>query len=256
MGESTPAEPRTCTKCGEPKLLSAFGRQRNKDGTYRVRSACKDCVNAASRDRYRDDPHWRVRHKILRDRWRTENPTFFAEYYQANRESMIAAAIQYAKDHPPDPEQVRAWARERYAADPEKYQAKRAADRAANPERVRERGRRSQHQRKARMRSLPSAPYTMAQLVERDGTCCVLCGGELDFTVVYPELLAPTIEHLECISWGTAGDEPTNVALSHWDCNNRRRDRPHPAAARKRAELLAHSTSARGSGTNSPPPPR
>jgi hypothetical protein len=164
---------------------------------------------------------------------------FFAEYYQATRESMIAAAIQYARDHPPDPEQVRTWKRARHAADPERFRAEAATWRAANPDRTRENARRGMHRRRARLRALPVEPYTMAQLVERDGTCCVLCNGELDFTVTYPEPLAPTVEHLECISWGIAGDEPSNVALSHWDCNNRRQDKPHPAAARKRAELLA-----------------
>jgi hypothetical protein len=77
-------------------------------------------------------------------------------------------------------------------------------------------------------------------LLERDGTDCVLCGEPLDLTVSYPEPLAPTVEHLECLSWpDSAGDVPSNCAVSHWQCNNERRDRPHPAAVRKRAELLA-----------------
>ena len=81
----------------------------------------------------------------------------------------------------------------------------------------------------------------MDQILERDGTDCVLCGGELDLDAVYPEPLAPSVEHLECISWpdATAGDVLSNTGVSHWQCNNERRDRPHPAAARKRAELLA-----------------
>jgi hypothetical protein len=234
--ESTPGGLKTCSKCREPKPLSAFG-SRGKGRPHR--GDCKRCVAQASRDRYRNDPQLRARHKILRDRWRAENPTFFAEYYRANRESMIAAAIQYAKDHPPDPDRRHEWRRSWYSANCGRLRAAVAADRAANPEKYRETSRRGMHRRRARLRALSVEPYTMAQLVERDGTCCVLCNGELDFTVTYPEPLAPTVEHLECISWGIAGDEPSNVALSHWDCNNRRQDKPHPAAARKRAELLA-----------------
>jgi hypothetical protein len=80
----------------------------------------------------------------------------------------------------------------------------------------------------------------MDQLLERDGTLCVLCGEELDLDAVRPDPRSPTVEHLECISWPeSAGDVPSNVAVSHFACNMRRGANPHPAAARKRATLLA-----------------
>ncbi len=104
---------------------------------------------------------------------------------------------------------------------------------------VAENRRRAASRRRARVRGLPVDLYTLEDLLERDGTKCVLCGEELDLTTAYPEPLAPTVEHLECIVWpGSPGDVLSNVAVSHWDCNNKRRTRPHPAAARKRAELL------------------
>jgi hypothetical protein len=232
-----PSEQRkSCIKCGALKPLSAFGSR----GAGRTRNDCKPCVAAFSRERYQRSPEVRAKHKVLRDRWRAENPTYLAEYYQANRESLTAAAAQYAKDHPRDSEQVRRRQRQWYAANRERERAKGRAWREANSEAAAESRRRAQSRRRARLRALPSEPYTMAQLIERDGTCCVLCGEELDLTVCYPELLAPTVEHLECIVWpDSAGDVLSNVAVSHWDCNNRRRDKPHPAAARKRAELLA-----------------
>lgn len=243
MSECTPSAPsdhKRCSKDGLVKPLSEFGRQRNKDGTYRYRSACKACVNKYSTDRYADDPSWRSHHKTLRDRWRSDNPAYMAEYYQENRDQLIAAAIAYAKKNPPDPEQVRRWARERYAADPERHRAKDQAWRENNIERAREVGRRTQSRRRARMRGLPVEPYTMDQLLARDGTLCVLCDGELDLNAAHPDLLAPTVEHLECISWdNSAGDVPANCAVAHFTCNSSRNNRPHPAAARKRAELLA-----------------
>lgn len=62
----------------------------------------------------------------------------------------------------------------------------------------------------------------------------------MDLTAVWPDPKVPTVEHLECLSWpDSAGDVLLNVSAAHYDCNNRRRDQPHPAAERKRAELLA-----------------
>jgi hypothetical protein len=111
---------------------------------------------------------------------------------------------------------------------------------ANNPERAREKYRRAAAIRRARLNGLSTEPYTMAELIERDGPCCVLCGGELKLGARHPHSLAPTVEHLECLSWPeSAGDIPSNCAVAHFSCNSKRGDRPHPAAARKRAELLA-----------------
>lgn len=80
----------------------------------------------------------------------------------------------------------------------------------------------------------------MADIIARDGNLCVLCGDPFDLDAPWPAPLSPTVEHLECISWpDSAGDVLTNVGASHFTCNCRRSDNPHPAAARKRAELLA-----------------
>jgi hypothetical protein len=109
----------------------------------------------------------------------------------------------------------------------------------ANVELWREYGRGIASRRRARKRDLPAEPYTLTQLIERDGKSCVLCGQALNLAVPVPHPRAATVEHLECLSWpGSAGDVLTNVAVSHFRCNVQRKDRPHLAAARKRAELL------------------
>ena len=237
MAESTPVEYKTCSKCGGRKPLSAFG-SRGKGRPHRT--GCKPCVAKASRDRYQNNPEHRAKHKILRDRWRAKNPTYLREYYQANREKHIAYVTEYQKRNPVDPEKRRQWEREWYAATREQRQAADRTWRENNLDLARELGRRGQDRRRARMRGLPTEPYTMAELVARDGNACVLCDDELDWNAVHPEPLSPTVEHLECIAWpGSAGDVLSNVALSHFSCNTQRNIRPHPAAARKRAELLA-----------------
>lgn len=226
---------KTCIKCGETKPASEYGSRGD-----RVRNDCKSCVAAVSRARYQASPETRAKHKTLRDRWRDENPAYMVGYYQQNRDRMIADAIEYERRNPRDPEQVRQRARERYAADPEKHRAKNKVWRENNLERAREAGRRTQSRRRAQLRGLPFEVYTLDQILERDGSLCVLCGEELDLTAEHPDLLAATVEHLECISWpNSAGDVLSNVASAHFTCNSSRNNRPHPAAARKRAELLA-----------------
>lgn len=112
-----------------------------------------------------------------------------------------------------------------------------------NPEAAREKVRRANARRRARLRRLPVEEYSLAQIVERDGARCVLCGDDLDLDSIYPHPLSPTVEHLECLSWpDSAGDVFSNVGAAHARCNFKRGDRPHPAAARKRAELLAAFT--------------
>lgn len=239
MDESTsaPVDGKTCVKCDQVKPLSGFGWR-----SQRRRNDCKACVAAYNRERYQRDPELRAKHKALRDRWRAENPTYLATYYQQNRETLIAAAVEYQKRNPIDPEVRRERERRWRDANAEHHAAVKKAWRAANPERVTEAGRRAQSARRARKRGLPTERYTMAQIIERDGPLCVLCGEELDLDAVHPDPLSPTVEHLECIAWpNSAGDVLTNVAVAHYRCNNQRRTSPHPAAARKRAELLAAS---------------
>lgn len=114
--------------------------------------------------------------------------------------------------------------------------------REANPDRVRINGQATSRRRRARLRHLPAEPYTLQEIVARDGLDCVLCGEELELSVDYLHPRSVTVEHLECVSWpDSAGDVLSNVAAAHRKCNRDRGNHPHPAAARKRAELAAMS---------------
>lgn len=253
MAESTPAEDqlKTCRKCDEAKQVDAFYIDRR---TGKPLGQCRACCNARSRERYAQDPNVRARQKAHNARWFERNPDFRVEYhrknreksraasaayYRNNREKHIAAAVEYAKRNPVDPEHRRQRETRWRRANAERLTAVKRAWRKNNAERHAEGNRRAMARRRARLRGLPVESYTMDQLIDRDGTACVLCGEDVDFGAVYPDPSSPTVEHLECISWpDSAGDVLANVAVSHFRCNVRRGADPHPAAARKRVELL------------------
>jgi hypothetical protein len=225
VSESTPAavDSKLCTKCKQVKPVETFGR--NKKGLL---SWCRECYAEHAR-RYRASPEGRER---VRASQRSN--------YLRNREKRIAQAVEYQKRNPVDPELRRQRGRAWYTANRERAEVVKRAWRESNAELVAETRRRAMSRRRARLRGLPSESYTMDQILERDGNACVLCGRVLNLAVQHPHPMSPTVEHLECIAWpDSAGDVLTNVAVSHYRCNNDRRASPHPAAARKRAELLA-----------------
>lgn len=209
---------RCAGECGAVKPLSEFSRRGN--GHRRI---CKTCMAPAYRVQYQRSPKARraAEARIAKVGWKCP-----CGEHDSHREHVYALNANWRRT---DPERHR-----------EINRLGAARRRAVNPEPIREAGRRAASQRRARQRGLPSECYTWAQLLERDGKNCVLCGRILNLAVAHPHPMSPTTEHLECLSWpNSPGNVLTNVALSHFTCNTQRRDRPHPAAARKRAELLA-----------------
>lgn len=55
----------------------------------------------------------------------------------------------------------------------------------------------------------------------RDGFRCHLCRGRVDMRLSGMHPKGPTIDHLIPVTAG-GGDDPTNVALAHRECNVRR----------------------------------
>lgn len=206
---------RTCSKCDETKCQAEFWQG----------NICKLCNNARMQT------------------YRKANPQKVAAIarrcYENNREQRIADAVAYQAANPRDPERRRQAERARYARDPERARAVKMVWRANNPERVAEIQRGISRRRRARLRSLPTELYAVEDLLDRDGTLCVLCEDELDFAARWPDPQAVSVEHLECLSWpDSAGDVLANVALAHFGCNLRRGARRHPLAAAKRVALV------------------
>ncbi|MEU4133646.1 HNH endonuclease [Streptomyces wuyuanensis] len=73
--------------------------------------------------------------------------------------------------------------------------------------------------RRAAKRGGASEPYTLAEIAERDGFRCQLCGDPVPMDVKVPEALAPTIDHIVAVLRG-GDDTRANVQLAHFRCNS------------------------------------
>jgi 5-methylcytosine-specific restriction endonuclease McrA len=62
----------------------------------------------------------------------------------------------------------------------------------------------------------------VAQIADRDGHTCGICGGPVDMHV--PGLFGPSIDHVVPVSRG-GSNEADNLQLAHRICNIRKRDR-------------------------------
>lgn len=73
--------------------------------------------------------------------------------------------------------------------------------------------------RRAAKRGGLSEPYTLAEIAERDGHRCKLCGGRAAMSRKVPHPKAPTIDHVVPVSEG-GDDTRANVQLAHFVCNS------------------------------------
>ena len=155
---------------------------------------CRDAVNAYNAQK------------------RLENPTAYKEYYEANREKVIARVMRsYAKNR----EKRIAYCQE----NAEHISDRNRKYRQDNPEIVRA----GTRKRRAVMASVPHEPYTEAQVLERWGTDCHLCHEPVDMTATRKSG-SPGWErglHLEHVLGLTLGGHDTldNVKPAHGKCN-------------------------------------
>lgn len=51
---------------------------------------------------------------------------------------------------------------------------------------------------------------------------CGICGKPVDFTLKYPDPLAPSIDHIIPIDRGGHPSDISNLQLAHWTCNRQK----------------------------------
>lgn len=98
--------------------------------------------------------------------------------------------------------------------------------RAAHPERAMEKVRR----RRARLLGAWVEDVDVAELWERDGGICQLCGAPVDGDAKWPAPLSLTVDHILPLSKG-GKHELANVQIAHSRCNSVKGDRIAPAAS-------------------------
>ncbi len=123
-----------------------------------------------------------------------------------------AAAKAYAER---EPDKVRARKKQWREANPEYL----TAWLAANPERARDIATRASQRRRHLVRtSQPSESFEYAEIFERDGWICGLCGASVDSAIKWPDDASPTLDHVTPLSRGGTHTR-ANVQLAHWSCN-------------------------------------
>lgn len=145
-----------------------------------------------------------------------------AAYKAAHREQTLAAAAAYRDAHK---EEIRAW-REAHKAEAKAY---RAAYRLAHleDERARDHAHREErmakcHRRRALLAGVESEKFTLADVIDRDGWRCGICG-----KAVKPGSKGrdrPSLDHVVPISQG-GPHTMANAQLAHFGCNSGKRER-------------------------------
>jgi len=179
--------PKTCTKCSESKPLTDYCRSaRSLDGR---RPNCKACQAEYRRGYYADADERASNLDREKARMRA--------WYRDNRER--AATVRSAH----------------YRANTESHRIRRRAYDAANPDKKRA----SIIRRRRLVAEAKQEPYTRAEIFERDGWVCQLCGQPVDPKLSAPDPGSASIDHVIPLSLG-GDDTPANVQLAHFGCNS------------------------------------
>lgn len=80
--------------------------------------------------------------------------------------------------------------------------------------------------RRARKRGADAERVLSAEIFDRDGWRCGLCGGQVDRRLSYPDPMSASLDHILPLSIGGAHTR-ANVQLAHLVCNTRKNNRPH-----------------------------
>jgi hypothetical protein len=210
---------KACSKCGDPKELSAFNRMsQSKDGH---RPECRACTKKGQAKRYQDN-----RQAILakNKRWYEANREQVSQRnqvrYYANHEQELEKTRQYRLRHPTysrayyyslPKSRVRALGRKAYWKNPVRARAVALKSQKNNPTRVY--GQRAK--RRALLLNAPSVEcIDRAAIIARDKSICHICKKPVRKVDI-------TLDHLIPLSQG-GPHTAQNLAVAHFSCNSRR----------------------------------
>lgn len=205
-----------CCRCQTERSREEFTRDKNTpDGLDRRCKACKALINAAyavanrdqvnskSRRYYAAHPEVRVkaaerreqnpeRSREIKRAFRERNPEAGRDYYQANRDEILARQKADRAARPEvHAERTRKWAQD-------------------NPLAVRE----LQHRRRARLRAATVGPVDLEALWVANKGCCQLCGLPIDRTLKAPHPMSASVDHIFPLARGGT-HEQSNLQWTH-----------------------------------------
>jgi len=90
--------------------------------------------------------------------------------------------------------------------------------RRSNPDKARAQSLRASHKRRAVKASVESSVYDAAEVMQRDGWRCGICGQQIGRSYKYPHPRSASIDHIVPLSVGGA-NTPDNVQAAHLTCN-------------------------------------
>ena len=73
----------------------------------------------------------------------------------------------------------------------------------------------ARRKRRARLAEVESEPYTLAEIAERDGRRCGICGRRVNMSLKHPHPRSASVDHIIPLSHPGATDTKVNVRLAH-----------------------------------------
>lgn len=206
MAESIVPPGKHCPTCDQDKLETEFHRDRSRrDGLNAVCIACVKTARAARR------------------------AANLEEARRKDRDRMRQLAAE-------DPERLRAYARQRYNADPDAARDRIRRWRAENPEAARQIDARAARRwmrknadiksegvrrYRARKRAAVVGDVDLAQLWRSQCGICPLCMNRIDSSLRAPDSMSKSVDHIVPLSRGGT-HEQSNLQWTHLVCNIRK----------------------------------
>lgn len=186
---------KVCTKCGESKPLDQYSSLKGKPNAY---PSCKSCVRKYMREYHAAN--------------REQNRERARQHYKANKEARNAASAAW---HEANRESSLERNRAYYQANKDRFREWGRRWRAENAERFREVNAEDQRRRRARLREAEIGTVDLDALWTG---YCGLCHLPLDRSLVYPDPLSKSVDHIIPLVRGGA-HEQTNLQWTHLRCN-------------------------------------
>ena len=208
-------------KAEQVRRRTAAWVEANPERKKQYREANRDRLAEYNRAYYAANPEAEVQRARA---WQRANPDKVATNKLRQKESGADRA-RAARFRAENPELFKKRLRDHYWSNPEKGRDRVRQWAKDNPEKAAQLNARNNRRRKAVERGASETErFDAIEIFERDGWSCGLCGRPIDATLVFPDRLSATIDHVLPVNQG-GQHARDNVQAAHFTCNASKRDR-------------------------------